>query len=207
MMSSCVEATVIGHSYVRRLHEKFADGSYVPRGPPELFYNFIGVGGARVYPPGAYKNIARWIPELKHRKPDIVFFHCGENDVGREGTSTFEISDQIIKIAEEIVKECHPKVLIICQLTYFPAHEPYGEISKRVTERLLQYEKVKRQRIMDTKLKVWTHTIGLNDENRVKYFEKDNVHLNTKGQWKYYKSVVAAVGRYARVVLEERKFE
>ena len=110
-------------------------------------------------PPGAYKNIARWIPELKHRKPDIVFFHCGENDVGREGASTFEISDQIIKIAEEIVKECHPKVLILCQLTHFPAHEPYGEISKRVTERLLQYEKVKRQRIMDTKLKVWTHTI------------------------------------------------
>ena len=87
---------------------------------------------------------------MKRRKPDIVFFHCGENDVGQDGVDTFEIASQIIRIAEEIVRECHPKVLILCQLTEFPAHERYGRIAKRVTERLLHYQKMQRERIMET---------------------------------------------------------
>ena len=206
-MSDRVDATVIGHSYVRRLHEKFEDGTCVPRGPSELFYNFIGVGGARVCPPGCYKNISRWIPELKHRNPDLVFLHCGENDIGQEGIEIQDIAERLIETLEEIVANCHPRMLIICQLTDFPAHWRYGKAAKAITKRLLQYEAVQRGRIQDTKLKAWIHRIGLNDVHRGRYFDKDNIHLNRKGLWKYCKSVTAAVGRYARVIIEERKFD
>ena len=206
-MSDRVKATIIGHSYIRRLHEKFEDGTFVPRGPPELFYNFVGVGGARVCPAGCYKNLSRWIPEVEYRRPDLVFLHCGENDIGQEGIDTFDIVEHLIKIIEEIVAKCHPRILIVSQLTDFPAHWRYGRAAKAITERLLHYAAVQKYKIQGTRLKIWIHTIGINDIHRGQYFDKGNVHLNQRGLWKYYKSVTAAVGRYARVILEGRKFE
>jgi hypothetical protein len=54
-MSDRVNATVVGHSYVARLHQGFEEGRFVPRGPRGLRYNFVGIGGARVYPPEGIK--------------------------------------------------------------------------------------------------------------------------------------------------------
>ena len=201
-----VRATVIGHSYVARLHQGFENGTFVPRGPESLSYNFVGIGGAKVYPTGCNKSIFRVIEQVKSRGPNVIFLHCGENGIGSEGVSPQLIATQLIRLMEELARQCRPQVLIVSQLTKFPAHSRYGDVAESVTGQLVQYAKNRRRHIGNTRLKVWKHTIGINGVERGKYFDRDDIHLNREAMRKYYHSVTAAVGRYARVVIEERKF-
>ena len=202
-----IEATVIGHSYVARLHRQFENGTFVPRGPEGLFYNFVGVGGARVCPPGGYKSLFRQVSEVKRRQPDIIFLHIGENDIGVEGVETCDIVEQIIRLVEMMIRECKPRVMLIGQLTEFPAHSRYGHVAKEVTRRLLQYVTSRNHRFENTKLKAWLHDIKINGVNGGRFFDRDDIHLNPQGLRNYYKSVMAAVGRYARVIIEERRWQ
>ena len=202
-----VTATVVGHSYVARLHQGFENGRFVPRGPENLSYNFIGVGGAKVYPTGCYKSMFRVVDQVKSRRPDVIFVHCGENDIGTEGVTPQMIVTQMIRLMGELARQCRPRVLIVGQLTKFPAHSRYGDIAEWVTGELMNYVKEIRHHIGSTKVKIWKHTIGINGVERGKYFDRDDIHLNEEGMRKYYHSVTAAVGRYARVVIEKRKFD
>lgn len=202
-----VEATIVGHSYVARLHRQFENGSFVPRGPEGLYYNFIGVGGARVYPPGGYKSIFREIDEVRRRRPDIIFLHVGENDIGAEGVEIRDIVEQLIRLVEVMIRECRPKVMLIGQLTEFPAHWRHGAVAKEITRKMVRYVEDRDHYFEGTKLKVWFHDIKINGVNGGRFFDRDDVHLNPQGLRNYYKSVTAAIGRYARIVIEDRKWE
>jgi hypothetical protein len=90
-MSERIDATRVGHSYVARLERGFREGRFVARGPRGLRYNFIGVGGGRVYPPGSYKSMFRSVEEIRRRRPEIVFLHCGENDIGTPEIDYYDI--------------------------------------------------------------------------------------------------------------------
>lgn len=206
-MSDKVNATIVGHSYISRLHQGFQEGRFIPRGPQGLRYNFIGIGGARVYPPGGYKSIFRQIDEIQSRNPDIVFLHIGENDIGAHGVEIHQIEEHLIRLIETIVRRCRPKVMIVGQLTQFPAHWRHGTAAKVITRRIQQYVADRNHHLGNTKLKVWEHQIKINGVNGGRFFDRDDVHLNTEGMERYYHSVTAAVGRYARVVIEERKFD
>lgn len=204
-MDERVDATIVGHSYIARLHRKFDDGTFVARGPDGLRYNFIGVSGGRIYPPGCYKSLFHTVGEIRRRNPEIVFLHAGENDIGAEGVDYHVIVEYMTRLIEEIVQKCRPKVLIIGQLTQFPIHWRHGTVAKAVTRRLKQWVENRGHHMGETKLKVWQHKIKINGVNGGRFFDKDDVHLNPWGMRNYYKSVVAAVGRYARIVLEERR--
>jgi lysophospholipase L1-like esterase len=145
--------------------------------------------------------------EVKRREPDIIFLHLGENDIGNHAVGLHHIVEHLIRLIETLVRQCRPRVMVVGQLTRNPAHWRHGTAARDITDQLRQYVASRHHRLGNTKLKVWTHQIKINGVNGGRYFDRDDVHLNAAGMEKYYRSVTAAIGRYARIVIEERKFD
>ena len=204
-MSERINATIVGHSYVARLERGFEEGRFVARGPRGLRYNFIGVGGGRMHPPGCYKSMFRSIGGIKGRRPEIVFLHCGENDIGTPEVDYYDIVESMVNLITHIATECQPEFLLVGQLTKFPAHGIRGALARQITKRLEQWAQNRGNRVGHTRIKIWYHDIKINRTTGARFFCPDDVHLNAKGMRNYYKSVMAAVGRYSRIVLEERR--
>ena len=153
-MSERIDATIVGHSYVARLERGFREGRFAARGPRGLRYNFIGVGGGRVYPPGSYKSMFRSVEEIRRRRPEIVFLHCGENDIGTPEIDYYDIVESMVNLITHIATECQPEFLLVGQLTKFPAHGIRGALARQITKRLEQWAQNRGNRVGHTRINI-----------------------------------------------------
>ena len=195
-------AVILGHGYIRRLGERYNQGMLPHRGPKELELHFIGVGGGRVCAQNPENDLFMKIPEVRSYHPDVIFIQAGENDVPY--VSSRRVVDELLALAEALAHECHPHTIITGQLVHFPAQDPLGPISKAVHDSLTAYHSSSSNTMAgSTRLQYWRHRIGFYG-NSSDYFA-DDVNLNELGILKFYKSIMATVGKRAREVLLDRQ--
>ena len=197
-----IVAVIVGHSYVKRLAEEYGSGRLPHRGPVELELKFVGIGGGRVCPGDPRKDLFMVINEVKAYHPDLVFIQAGENDLPFE--SQRAVFENLLSFAKAIAQECRPHTVITGQLIHFPVHDPLGPVSKRINDSLeAHYPRDSPPMVGITRLRYWWHKAGLYGENRRNYFARDDVHLNVRGMAKFYRSIMAALGKRAREILLE----
>ena len=115
---------LISHSYVRRLQEYCEQQAELQnlRFPCQnAVLQSFSRGSATVW----FNDDSRWIncqlqPALGC-SPVIVFLHVGENDIRHLEADV--LVDQLWALVQYIRAVAHPRVIIICQLLWFPAYE------------------------------------------------------------------------------------
>jgi lysophospholipase L1-like esterase len=184
---------ILGHSYIRRLQEYTSSRPQccnldIPQGYASI--NWVCAGGACVRHGMHYRSAYHLLPELGRLAPDVVFVHLGENDL-RAMSSSALVSD-ILDFVGAVIDECHPRIVIISQLTLFLHNDDLSERVKFVNRELERHCTSSQH---GTQLIYWRHRIGIWGPDRQQLYSRDGVHLNSYGMRKYCHSVHRVVVR------------
>jgi len=200
---------LIGHSYIRSLRD------FMNQHPDHLNLGFprkdaivqsFARGGAtlRLQPDDHWIN-CQLQPALTSRPaPAIIVLHVGENDLSH--LTDLEIADHLWSLVQYITSVCHPHVIIISQLLWFPAHEDrHAQITSvncKLQEYVQNYCPVELPGHPTTKVELLKHKFGIWTPSRSRYFSADQVHLNEEGLRKYCLSIYSAVGHHLKQLLQ-----
>jgi lysophospholipase L1-like esterase len=181
-----VRILLLGHSYVRRLHQFMAhktDRKNLGFNPTDVNVSCLFISGASVRP--GSKSIYQLIDEVSRRRPDIVYIHVGENDVGN--VTPDELTSLIVGLRQRIN---HANV-IVSQLLPFP------RLSGHISTILLVNDFLQRNLDRQDNTTYWKHRGGfwLRPASRNAVYANDRTHLTANSLQVYWSSVRAAVGR------------
>ena len=143
-----------------------------------------GVGGARLHPP---RHTVEMLREVARLRPDIVYLHLGENDLGLR--SEDQIVWDLLHFINNLIRECRSQV-IVGQLLVFPVNLHLTHIIDSINERVREN--------MPPGHTFWRHESGLYPTQDVFLPEPDLVHLNEVGYGRYWRSIRTVVGRACR---------
>jgi lysophospholipase L1-like esterase len=207
ILERMMKAVLFGHSYIRRMRDAIED---CPRlwtgpGPRDLVLKYVCKGGMQLNPAAGEFSAYAYLEEVARQRPDIIFIHLGENDLGQ--ASRGRILEWLIDLVEALCTSCRPRKVIISQMTLFPTLERYASDSYWINERLRNWYKVPAapdHPLAAVQFKVWYHRIGIFGANRRQYYAGDNVHLNSLGLERYCRSVSATVGGSYNDIMNSR---
>jgi len=156
-------------------------------------------GGATLQSGNLDKSILKLINGALAFRPDIIFLHIGENDVGK--MSQHAIAEAIMALLYYISAVSEVKLLICSELVPMPKfQEQLGcdpaecvratNIGLEAAIEVMMAGKTTRM-----KVEYWKYEMGLNRVEANLFAEKDRTHLNERGMEKYFRSVRAAIGR------------
>lgn len=187
-------AVYIGHSYIARMGQMLQDDPYLQNGPPDLRWRFVGRGGAKLSPYApAHKNIFNLVWEVASWCPDIVYVHCGENDLGE--MHPYDIAERLIQLIHDIIHTCRPNAVVISHLTPFPKLSSLGMKTRMVNHRLRVYCRNRDNFPPFVHVRMWKHRIGIAGPDRLRWYSRDDIHLNYEGMRRYIRSSGTAVSR------------
>lgn len=188
---------LLGHSYVRRLKELLTRRPRMRNIAPEVQPHFIGIGGARLSLQGD-KSIFRssYLNNVRAANPEVIYIHIGENDLRSMAADL--IVDRIVLLVRRLIDDCHPRAVIVSQLTVFPCNEDLSHLSRYVNQELVGY--YEQHQPQDCLVRVWRHEIGIFGPNRRSRY-RDEAHLNDDAMERYSRSVGTVINRTRRSLL------
>jgi len=165
---------LVGHSYIRRL-----DDFMKSTGQMNLLLDGVEVqcmfsGGARLRPPGTTREM---IDADRMHRPDIIFIHMGENDLGRSPPP--HILSGLLNFVNELAPLCSSHTVILGQLMHFPNNAHLDDAVDFINVRLS--EDLPPGHIF------WRHRSGLS--HGAYTYLADGTHLNDAGQQRYWRSI------------------
>jgi len=75
-----IRVVLVGHSYIRRLNDFMRRTGQTNLLPDGVEVHCVFNGGACLWPPHATQQM---IDDVRRHRPDVIFLHMGENDLGR----------------------------------------------------------------------------------------------------------------------------
>ena len=184
---------ILGHSYVRRLHE-FAQSSNQDKVtpsfglPPDRFLVFFaGYGGAKI------ERIHRELEkDVTQFRPHVVILQVGSNDISNQCNDPQILADAIVKLAERVHVQYRVHKVVVSEL-FFRNKWRGGnfngvtqEINCRLRETLPTHSK-------SAGLSLWRHFGFWDPLVRKTLQHPDLVHFNDEGNLKYFKSFRRAI--------------
>lgn len=198
---------VIGHSYIRRLSQYMNDTpgcTNLGFSSEEALVRCFHQGGAtlRLVPDHHWINIQLQPALLFHLS--VVYIHVGENDIG--SLTGEEMASHMAALVTSIIAGCHPSVVIVSQLLWFPRYEQLPDSVVTFNNRMQQTS----QRMNETpdvveghaatRVVYWRHQFGVWGAGGSGLYLSDGVHLNSTGLRRYYFSVRQVVGSQLRAL-------
>ena len=170
------------HSYVRRL-ERYMSMSSDRRnlGQHDVEVRCVGVSGGALRPDHStrrpYRCMWRYVSHVSHHRPDVIYVHLSENNLGR--ISRRRISAELLRFVDALSVLCTTRTVIIGQLIPFP-DSPFRDDAIDMNNHLLQ--EVPSPHIF------WIHRSGFREASRQLFLAGD-VHLNQTGMLRYWRSI------------------
>ena len=179
---------ILGHSFVRRLNQFV---SKVLRLIHQFFlkgaarFKWHGVGGRTVATTLNYD-----LQVVASFKPDIVILQLGTNDLS-------QLTALVVGSAlEDLVRLLHDshnvKIVCVCQTIYREANPEFNERARALTKFLKVFLEPLPYSFF------WGHRGFWNATQR--FLTRDGVHLNQRGQYKFYRSLRGAVLKSLRLL-------
>ena len=206
-----INTLILGHSICRRLKDYLLAGIDSKHQPNLKLKNsstvaWHGVGGRTIG-----KIMKYDMHMIKTMRPDCLVLLAGGNDITEE-TDVEEVASKIVSFCSILLNTCGVKHVVICALVpRFPAtnisfrRHGFSCFDKRLKDKLYKNMYVfKAQKVNETieeqvsnnpKISFWDHNrrFTFNGEKSRDKFISDGVHLNSKGQYHLYKSIMGAV--------------
>lgn len=191
---------VMGTSFMRRLRDDIKKGA-----SPDLKVNF-DIGAARVefVCQGGWKlpDLKKAVGRVVSAKPQVVLIHAGSNDICDVGAKGEVIGDKLLDLAQEVKVRSGARMVMVCTLTrrslgkYLTSQSQVDKFNREI-DRFNAYVRVVGPTFDG--LSAWRHS-GFREPS-IPLLLEDGVHMNSRGQYKLYKSVrgamVVAVNRIA----------
>ena len=173
---------VLGDSFIRRL------GKFVLGAPQHFSVNFHlthhavikrhGIGGRTIT-----KTIQHDLHVIESFNPDIVIIQLGSNDLTSErALRVGSAIDDFVRLLHDVY---HVQVIYVCQ-TIMRLHQ---SAFNRKAKLLTKYLRVVLEPILYAHF--WSHRGYWHPSNNI--YVRDGVHLNLKGQKKFYCSLRGAI--------------
>lgn len=187
-------ALVFGSSHIRRLHEYTVDEHIVNfnlgRGDVEV--QLYGIGGmkffTRPYPEDLYdylKGFAYHYRYIDLTLPDYVYFQIGSNDVNNPEIVLTDISNSLYSAASYALIAGARKAYIF---QHFARADAQFNVKMAQLNQLIE---TKIAQGNNPNIEFWTHNGLQNPE--VDVLRADGTHLNTVGNFRYFRSVRGAI--------------
>lgn len=192
MTRDCFNVTIMGSSFVRRLSDDIFDRTnmefYHNYDFDEVMVKYVCKGGWMV------KDLERQADQVVHYWPDIVIIHCGGNDLCRNKRPE-TVASALLETADKIRQESGAKRVVVCEIL----KRQLGKYL-RTTEQVEQFNReakiansyLKHVAPEFKDIKFWRHR-GLSNPTLGPVLDTDGVHLNGRGQYKFYKSIRGAI--------------
>ena len=179
---------MLGHSFIRRLHTfllrnfnaQIADNFSLPG---DLVIRWHGIGGRTVFKTKKFDLSA-----VEDFAPDVVVLQLGTNDLAN--TSAVETGSAIEDLCRLLHESYGVQVICVCQTL----HRHDAPLFNRQVNLLSQYLKVVLEPLSYTIY--WRHRGFWRAKSR--FLVRDGVHLNNRGNYKYFRSLRGAVLRCRR---------
>jgi hypothetical protein len=179
---------MLGHSYVRRLHE------YVRCHPGlrdfelrNVRVHFIGLGGATLHPRRGSRCVFDFVEEAMRFSPDVLLLHVGENDLTTASITAQDLMHDYHSLANEFLSR-HVSRVIISEPLSFPVQVRYHDTLSELRSLLRQrYSTVHSHN--SNSIQLFTFSIPH------RCFHADRVHLSCEGTNRYYRRMQFAVRR------------
>jgi hypothetical protein len=197
-----IRVAVLGHSFIRRLHEDFKQNSYPANYDlEECSVVHFGIGGFRVCDGDAVTYFSSKFGDfLRQVEPNIVLLQLGGNDVDSV-KSSLDIANRIEEITALIIQEYAVEKVVVCEI--FTRARP-----TKVTSDLFEHKRLHSVSILQTlldmhdKARFWKHRRLFYSQTPI--FRKDGIHLNHNGQRRFYRSLRHAIMSAVRSVIKDR---
>lgn len=186
------KVVIAGTSHVRRLRDAIDEGSdpafEAHFGLSQISTDFVCGGG------WGLEDIVRHQSQILRSKPHVLVLQVGSNDICSADCCPLIIADALLDTACHLQQCGNISSVIVCHLlprslgVYMPTAEAVSAYT---------LARVKFNQFIDvvasdyTKVKVWKHKKLFNPIQEV--LLSDGVHLNTSGQYKFYKSLRGAI--------------
>ena len=182
---------ILGHSFVRRLHTfllrnfnaQIAENFSVPG---DLVIRWHGIGGRTVFKTTKFDLCA-----VEEFAPDVVVLQLGTNDL--PNTSAVETGTAIEDLCRLLHESYGVEVICVCQTL----HRHNTPSFKRQVNLHSHYLTVVLELLPYTIY--WRHRGFWRAKSR--FLARDGVHLNNRGNYKYFRSLRGAVLRCRRLFM------
>ena len=186
-----VRVLVLGHSFIHRLHTFLLRNfnAHIAENlslPGDLEIRWHGIGGRTVS-----KTIRFDLHVVKEFAPNIVLLQIGTNDLAT--TSAVETGSAIEDLSRLLHESYGVQVVCVCQTIY---RQNSPSFNKQV-DLLTKYLKVVLEPLPYTFY--WRHRGFWRCKSR--FLARDGVHLNNRGNYKFFRSLRGAVLRCMRTFM------
>lgn len=184
--------TVIGSSFVKRLQNdiKVKSQCFFKKnfGLGDCCISFVFRGGLKTI------NLHLLFNEVKATNPDFLIFHVGANDLSDSDTKGEMIADNLIALAAQLKSLCNAKSVVLCR-----------GLNREKGRYLVTRADVNNFNIKLQKFNQFLQIVGPTNKNFIFWkhpgftapsltvLGADGVHLNPRGQYKFYKSLRGAI--------------
>ena len=181
-----VRVLILGHSFIHRLHTFLlrnfnAQIAKTLSLPDDLLIRWHGIGGRTLLKTRNYD-----LHVVKEFAPNVVVLQLGTNDLAT--TSAVETGSAIEDLCRLLHESYGVEVVCVCQTLY--RHNAVS-FNKEV-DLLTQYLKVVLEPLPYTFY--WRHRGFWRCKSR--FLARDGVHLNSRGNYKYFRSLRGAVNNF-----------
>lgn len=204
--------SIVGSSFIRRLNEA------VTGGHDEAFkqnFNLDAVDSVNYVCRGGWKvqSVLEHMDSINRQTPDVVILQIGSNDLGKD-RCPLSIADSILDLAETIRSQTSARFVVVCQclprekgryLRTDGQVRRYNDDAKKAND-FLKVVSADRSGVC-----YWKHK-GLSrgpDQPAMRrafghFICSDGVHLSSRGQYKYYKSLRGAIKHAVNILQGQR---
>lgn len=190
MASSCIRthssALILGHSFVKRLKNDIlkqfdARTSFNFDLQSQVAVHMFGIGGRTVDKVRAYD-----LPVVAKLEPDIIILELGTNDLTCFRPEV--VGSKIVDLVSYLLETFSVRVIGVCLVIPRGKSSTDASMFNRSVSIFNQYIKVVFEDY--TNVFCWSHDSLMKPES---YLLDDDVHLNSYGQYKLYRSYRGAI--------------
>ena len=185
-----VRVLVLGHSFIHHLHTfllRNLDAQIATSlSLPGDLIRWHGIGGRTVF-----KTISFDLHVVEEFAPNIVILQLGTNDLAN--TSAVETGSAIEDLSQLLHGSYDVQVVCVCQTIYRQNSPSFN----RQVDLLTRYLRVVLEPLPYTIY--WRHTGFWRCKSR--FLARDGVHLNSRGNYNFFRSVRGAVLRCMRIFI------
>lgn len=178
---------ILGHSFIRRLKDFIHRNSQLSEDfhIPHVILKWHGIGGRTI------RKVIRYdLRVVREYKPNIVILQLGTNDLTTLHATT--VGSEIDELVRLLYEKYDVKLVCVCQTIDRETASPTFARSVRT---LSQYLRVVLEPLPYALY--WSHRGFWNTKQQ--FLCADGVHLNTVGQFKFYRSLRGAVLKSLKV--------
>jgi len=147
----------------------------------------VGVGGGALRRDHSSRRprrcMWRYLNSVSHYRPDVIYVHVGENDLGR--MSCGRISAELLRFVNALSAICNTGTVIVGQLIPFP-DSPFRDSVIAINDHLIHEVPLPHH--------FWIHRCGFMEASH-QLFVHGDVHLNDTGMLRYWRSIRTVVAR------------